>query len=120
MFHNQTYTIMEKGFAFSYTDQFGFPHHVCGACEVLYSFRDDPKGVRITSLLVDGQAMTATKALIAEVESRVITGNSACKAPVVQPASNAKQVDLTAIIGVASLEGDLMLIDYTEETFPAL
>ena len=111
---------MEKGFAFSYTDQFGFPHHVCGACEVLYSFRDDPKGVRITSLLVDGQAMTATKALIAEVESRVITGNSACKAPVVQPASNAKQVDLTAIIGVASLEGDLMLIDYTEETFPAL
>lgn len=119
MFHNQTYTIMEKGFAFSYTDQFGFPHHVCGACEVLYSFRDDPKDVRITSLLVDGKETTATKALVDEVESRVITGNSAYKAPA-QPASNAKQVDLTAIIGVASLEGDLMLIDYTEETFPAL
>lgn len=93
---------MQKAFEFSYEDQYRVQHHCAGACTIEYDFREDPKRISGVSVLVDGQDIIPSAELLAEIESRVITGCPAYKAPVRHRASNAVEVAFTALIGEAS------------------
>ena len=102
---------MQKAFSFSYTDQFHIPHHCAGAC-IIEKDRDGyPKGITDVTAMIDGHEMCVTPELKAEIESLVITGCHAYKAPVNRRESNAVEVPFTALIGEASeMEGTLVTV----------